>query len=160
MGAYFVPAGPGASPSAASEAGGRWPAGQRTQYRAGVAVAVAIAGGALALSYSAVCFAQDLSAPFVFPTWQVSRACKSLDPPQGATGKSAPCQMQHVDRHGAACVLGPGCSWTAVSFFGTGTPCWCCADKKNCPGPCNLRLTNRLDAWLFVTILFSMRFTL
>jgi hypothetical protein len=58
--------------------------------------------------------------------------------------------------------LGPGCSWTAVSFFfGTGTPCWCwcCADKKNCPRPSNLRLTNRLDAWLFVTILFSMRFT-
>lgn len=96
MGAYFVPAGPGASPSAASEAGGRWPAGQRTQYRAGVAVAVAVITGAHWHSPIPLLLCAGSVAPFVFPTWQVSRASKSLDPPQGATGKSAPCQMQHV----------------------------------------------------------------
>jgi hypothetical protein len=65
MGAYFVPAGPGASPSAASEAGGRWPAGQRTQYRAGGVVAVVITG-AYWHSYSAVALHRICGRPLFF----------------------------------------------------------------------------------------------
>jgi hypothetical protein len=88
-------------------------------------------------------------------------ACKSLDPPQGAC--KSPCQMQHVDRHGAACVCwGPGVLGRPSVFLAREPRAGAGADKKKCPRPSNLRLTNRLDAWLFVTltILFSMRFTL
>lgn len=150
---------PGASPSAANEAGGP----------AGPAHAVSCGrrrrhhGGSDTLQFRC-CFAQDFSA------WLLSRACRSLDPPQGTTGKrergraasDAPdAECRHADMELRVC-WGPAVilDWTAVNFWhgnpvvmaGTG------ADKK-CPRPSKHRLTNRLDAWLFLTILFFIRYT-
>lgn len=119
--------------------------------------------GALALSYSAVA---------------LRRICRALcfSDVAGVAGQqiagSTSTTRSHREkcalpdaacRHGAACVLRAGARLflDGRRFFLAREPrAGAGADKKNCPRPSNLRLTNRLDAWLFVTILFTTRFTL
>ena len=104
--------GPGASLSAANEAGD-----QRTQYRAGVAVAIT---GAVTVTPSPVPGLVQIS--WAFSTRLLSPTGKSQDSPQGTTGKkrAAPEAPSAACRHAdlELCVLGPACSsWTAVKFL-------------------------------------------
>ena len=134
--------------------------GQRTQYRAGVAVAITGQGTGDTLQFRC-CFAQD------FSTWLLSRACKSLDRPQGTTGKRRKgraasdvpdAECRHADMELRVC-WGPGCSFglDGRQFLAREPRAGVSGDDKKCPGPSKHRLTNRLGAWLFVTILSFIR---
>ena len=78
------------------------PGGQRTQYRAGVAVAIT---GAVTVTPSPVPGLVQISR--AFSTWLLSPTCKSQDSPQGTTGKKGrplTHQVQHVDMPTWSCV--------------------------------------------------------
>jgi len=135
--------------------------GQRTQYRAGVAVAIT---GAATLSDSAVALRKISRRGCC--RGPADRWIRHKEPQgkgeKGRAASDAPdAECRHADMELRVC-WGPAVilDWTAVNFWhgnpvvmaGTG------ADKK-CPRPSKHRLTNRLDAWLFLTILFFIRYT-